>query len=303
MATTDAVRGRLSELHEAVWELAAIALALQDPASTDPQRRASAEAVLVETGFMENSSGTPRPAAGVAEVMGTDAGRLASQASTAILQTAGLLSGAKGWQDQDDQALLAQGRASAQGAPLFKAFAMDGLGDLLSGPSPAMLDVGVGVAALAVAYCEAFPGLSVVGLDVSSAALRLAGRTVDEAGMSDRVELRHRDVAELDDRHRYCLAWLPAPFVPPSALHQGLPRIVTALVPGGWLVVGHGKFHEGRRSNAISRFQTTIFGGTALDDDQAQAMLRDAGLEKVFTFPTPPGTPGITVGRRAARAD
>lgn len=302
-ATAEAVRERLGELHEAVWELAAIALALRDPASTEPEQRDAAEAVLVEIGLLENSAGAARPAGGLAEVIGTDAGLVGSQASTAILQAAGLLSGAKGWEDQDDEALLAQGRASAQGAQMFKAFAvpaMEGLGDLLSGPAPVMLDVGVGVAALAVAYCQAFPGLSVVGLDVFSGALRLARRTVDEAGMTDRIELRHQDVAELDDRHRYCLAWLPAPFVRRSALREGLPRTVEALVPGGWLVVGHGKYHDGRRSNAISRFQTNIFGGTPLDNEEAQGMLRHAGLEKVFTLPTPQGAPAITVGRRPA---
>jgi methylase of polypeptide subunit release factors len=162
-----------------------------------------------------------------------------------------------------------------------------------------MLDVGVGVAAMAVAYCEAFPRLRVVGLDVFARALELAQRTIVEAAMVDRIELRHQDVAVLEDRDLFSLAWLPAPFVPRTAIDTGLPRVVAALVPGGWLVVGHGKLAGRGLSEALTRFQTVAFGGTALNGDQAQELLRGIGLEQVATLPTPEGAPGITVGRRA----
>jgi hypothetical protein len=230
---------------------------------------------------------------------------LAAQAATGILQSAAVLSGANAWTGQDDEAILAQGRASAQGAQAFKMFAvpmLEGLGDLLSGASPVMLDVGVGVAAMAVAYCEAFPGLKVVGLDVLPRALELARRTIDEAGMADRIQLRHQDVATLEDRDAFCLSWLPAPFVPRAAIDAGLPRMVGALVPGGWLVIGHGKFADRRLSNALTRFQTVAFGGTAINGDEARDLLRGVGLEQIVTLPAPEGAPGITVGRRAVRS-
>jgi hypothetical protein len=200
-----------------------------------------------------------------------------------------MLTGAAAWASQDDDALLAQGRASAQGVAAFKMFglpALEGLKALFDGASPQMLDVGVGVAAMAVEYCRTFPTLRVVGLDVLPRALELARRLVDEAGLADRIELRNLDVASLDDDSAYALAWLPAPFVPRRALNAGLPRIVKALVPGGWLMIPHGKF------------QTTVYGGTALDDEEAEALLRGVGLEQVVTFPTPEGAPAITVGRR-----
>lgn len=301
METNDEVRAYLSALHEAVWELAAIALALREPAGGDPALLEAAERVLVASGLMVSASDGFQAVPGLSEAMGGDATRLAAQAAAPILQSAALLSGAKAWTSQDDDALLAQGRASAQGARLFKMFAvpsMPGLGDLLSGSSPVMLDVGVGVAAMAVAWSEAFPSLHVVGIDVFPRALELARRTVDEAGMADRIELRHRDVAELSDKDVFCLAWLPAPFVPGDALHAGLPRIVAALVPGGWVVVGHGKLGEPGLPTELTRFQTVAFGGTAIDDDEAQNLLRSVGLELVSALPTPPGAPAITVGRR-----
>jgi hypothetical protein len=163
-----------------------------------------------------------------------------------------------------------------------------------------MLDVGVGVAAMAVAYCEVFPGLRVVGLDVFPRALELAERTVEQAGMNSRIELRQQDVASIEDREVFCLGWLPAPFVPRNAIDAGLPRMVRALVPGGWLMVGHGKLAGEGLSQAITRLQTVAFGGTALDDGQAQQLLRIVGLERVTTLPTPEGAPAITIGRRSS---
>ena len=305
MDSADEVRAHLNTLHEAVWELAALALALRDPATVDGDQRAAAERVLVEVGVMELSPDGVRPGPGLVEAAGGNPTALAAQAATGILQSAALLAGANAWTRQDDEAIVAQGRASAQAAPAFKAFAvpmMEGLGELLSAPRPMMLDVGVGVAAMAVAYCEAFPGLRVVGLDVFPRALELARRIIDDAGMGDRVELRHQDVAALEDRDVFCLAWLPAPFVPRAAIEAGLPRMMRALVPGGWVVVGHGKFGTGGRSDALTRFQTVAFGGTALDNDEAQDLLRAVGLEQVATLPTPPGAPGVTVGRKRHNA-
>ena len=295
------VRARLNTLHEAVWELAAVALTLRDSASVDPGLRDAAESVLLEAGFLVRDSAGARPSPGLAEAAGTDTSRLAAQVASGILQSAAVLSGASAWTTQDDEAILAQGAASAQAAQAFKAFAapmLDGLTDLLSGPSPMMLDVGVGVAAMAIAYCEVFPGLRVVGLDVFPRALELARAAVDRSGMGTRIELRWQDVASLEDENVFCLAWLPAPFVPRAAINGGLPRMVAALLPGGWLMVGHGKFTGPGLSDALTRLQTVAFGGTPLTGDDAQSLLRQAGLQQIATLPTPTGAPGITVGRK-----
>ena len=106
--------------------------------------------------------------------------------------------------------------------------------------------------------------------------------------MAERIELRHQDVATLEDRARCCLAWLPTPFVPRAAIDAGLARMLRALVPGGWLMVGHGKFGEGGLADALTRLQTVAFGGTAIDGDEAQELLRGVGLDQVATLPTPP---------------
>lgn len=83
-----------------------------------------------------------------------------------------------------DEALLAQGRASAQGASTFAQFGLprlSGLAEMLARPNARILDVGTGVAALAVAYAELFR------LSLSSASMcrrarwRLAAETVEYA--------------------------------------------------------------------------------------------------------------------------
>jgi Methyltransferase domain len=301
IATAAEAETLIHRLQQGVWQLAALAVVLRDDPARDPEQKGQAQQVLVELGLMSETTSGIAPSAGLAEFIRRGRSDLAAESAANILQSAGMLSGAAAWASQDDDALLAQGRGSAQGVAAFKMFglpALEGLKDLFDGESPQMLDVGVGVAAMAVEYCHTFPRLRVVGLDVLPRALELARRLVDEAGLANRIELRHLDVASLEDDRAYALAWLPAPFVPRAALNAGLPRVAKALVPGGWLIMPHGKFHDDQLKNALSRFQTTVYGGATLDDEEAQALLRGVGLEQVLTFPTPEGAPALTVGRR-----
>jgi hypothetical protein len=276
----------------AAWTTAALVIALRD-AGPDAHRAAAKEVLRTLDVDVVDGSGD-----------GDRAG-IAAQAAAPILQVAAVLRGEGGsWAGQSDEALLAQGRASAQGAAMMARFVfpqLPGLLDALRRPGARMLDVGTGVAALAVAYAEQFPALTVVGLDVLPRVLALARTTLAAHPAGDRVVLREQDVATLDEPETYALAWLPAPFVPPEPLRAGVERLRAALVPGGWLVLGHGRFAGDPLDDAVSRFKTVAYGGTALDDGQAAGLLGDAGLEEVRTVPTPPGAPALTVGRRPAR--
>ena len=160
----------------------------------------------------------------------------------------------------------------------------------------------IGIHPMALAHYpnlkDAQDALTVVGLDVLPRVLALAAGTVAASSVAERVILREQDVSTLDEHATYALAWLPAPFLPESALRAGAPRVAGALVPGGWVMVGHGKFTNEPVEDALTRFKTIAYGGTALDDDQAQSLLRNAGLMDVATMPTPAGAPAITVGRK-----
>lgn len=231
-----------------------------------------------------------------------DGAGVSAQAAAPLLQAAAVLRGDGDlWATQSDAALLAQGRASAQGAAMFAQLGLprlEGLASAISRPGARMLDVGTGVGALAVAYAERFPELTVVGIDVLPRVLVLAAATVAASTVADRVALRNQDMATLDDPPTYALAWVPAPFVPTAALEVGLSRVARALTAGGWLMLGHARFTGDPVNDALTRFKTVAFGGTALDDKQAQRIVIDAGLESVSTLPTPPGAPAVTVGQR-----
>jgi hypothetical protein len=273
------------------WINAAIALAL-DNSRSEVQRLAAADLLRSLDVDVDADLGE------------LDRGRVAAQAAAPLLQTAAVVGGdGELWEGQSDEALLAQGRASAQGAAAMVQFGLPmlgGLAEALAQPGAMMLDVGTGVAAMAVAYAELFPRLTVVGLDVLPRVLALAAATVSASAVADRVVLREQDVATLDEEATYALIWLPAPFIPEVALRAAMPRVARAMAPGGWVMVGHGKFAESPSENAITRFKTVIYGGTALDDEQAQRLLREAGLQNVRTTATPRGGPAITVGRKAS---
>ena len=299
-ARTDTAASGPARLHEllstgdrAAWATAALALVAG--AGGTPELRRSAEAVLDALGISLDPGAVP----------GIDRAGVAGQAAAPLLQTSALLTRGELWVDQPDEAIIAQGRASAQGAAAFERLGLPflaGLAEALATPGARMLDVGTGVAALAASYAELFPELTVVGIDVLPRVLALAEDLLRTSPVADRVVLREQDVSGLSEEATYVLAWLPAPFVPEEAVRAGVPRIVRSLVPGGWLVVGHGKFAGEPLDDALTRFKTVSYGGTPLSNEQAHTLLRDAGLVDVTTVATPVGAPAITVGRRTPGA-
>ena len=168
--------------------------------------------------------------------------------------------GSQLWAGQSDESLRAQRRASAQAAAAFAQFLLPrltGLSEALSRPGVRMLDVGTGVAAMAVAYAERYPMLTVVGLDVLPRVLELAADTVAASSAADRVVLRKQSVAVLNELDTYALGWPPAPFIPEAALHSGAIRVASSLVSGGWLLLGHGKLSGNPLDVALTRFKTS----------------------------------------------
>jgi SAM-dependent methyltransferase len=281
---------------QAAWSLAALALATRD--DSPPELAAAAGELLAVTG-LTGAPGGPLRGLGTATP-----GQIASQAAAALHQTSALVSGRGiSWNAQSDEALLAQGNASAQGARPFAQFMlpmMDGLSGRLATPGARMLDVGTGVGGLAISFAETFPHLHVLGIDVLDRALALARQAVAASDAATRVTVRKMDVADFSDDTGFDIAWLPAPFIPQPALSAGLPRVTAALRPGGWLMVGHGKFGGTPVEDALTRLKTIAHGGTPLDEAAACRLLSDAGLTSVRPVPTPRGVPAITIGQKPA---
>jgi len=278
---------------QAAWSLAALALAAQGDGP--PELTAAARELLAAAGLAA-APGTPLPGLGTATP-----GQIASQAAAALHQ-ASALAGGRGydWGTQSDEALVAQGRVSAQRAATVARLMLPAMRDLagrLAGPDARLLDVGTGAGALAVAFAQVFPQVQVLGIDILDRALGLARQAIAASDVGARVTVRKQDVVEFADDAGFDLAWLPAPFIAEPALHAGLPRVVATLRPGGWLIVGHGKFGGTPAEDALTRLKTLAYGGTPIGGAAACQLLRKAGLISVRTVPTPAGAPAITIGQ------
>ncbi len=305
----------LSRLEETAWVLAGFHHLVQSGALTaealtlSTSEDEAAARMLAAVGLVDATSDL-QLARGLAELISDGSLETRGQAIVSTLRQVAAAAGtvatgeAEGWAAQDDATLLAQGRSSALGGTMLARYAVPmlaGLDDRFVAGGD-FLDVGVGVAEIAAAFCEAMPNAHVVGLDVLPQAVALAHQTIAERGLKDRVEIRLLPVEDLADISQFDLAWMPAPFLPQSIFSAGLTRVFAALRPGGWLVVGAGRFDGDALAVSVTYWRTLRSGGTPLTSDQAQAVLADVGFVEAKALPTPPGAPALYAGRKPISA-
>jgi len=176
------------------------------------------------------------------------------------------------WTFDDPVLLQAQGAASAVVARLL---AENGL----VSPGARVLDVGTGVAGLAIALCETFPDTTVVGVDPWEPALALARENVVAAGLEDRVTLQATPVEELDDPDGFDLAWVPSFFIREAALDAAAARVLALLRPGGSIVVGAPFSSEDEPlGTAVDDLFTIRAGGSVVPAGDMIARLERAGF-------------------------
>lgn len=301
-------------LEAAVWAMAAIVStqrqALSEPLSDvlarDPQRTAVLESVgLVRTGAEGLVVHPSLDRADAATARSAVEAKLSSlrQAVSAATDSAG--SPQDGWSAQTDEVLLGQGRASAAtGRALAGRVVprLPGCVERLKAEGSRILDVGTGVAALALALAEAFPEARVEGIDVLERALDLARAELAAAqpAVAARVSLRHQDAADVSEEETYQLVWLPAPFLSEEALRSALPRLVAALEPGAWLVAGTNPAVDDALRRSVGRWTAVRGGGNAFDTARMTEELVALGLGETRTFPTVAGGPVLVAARRPA---
>jgi SAM-dependent methyltransferase len=298
-------REPLAALEAAVWALSAavatmreaLAAPLADVLAADAERTA----VLTAIGLVENGPDGLVPH----RSLRPDGGSASVEAKLgSIRQALALAAGdaGDGWGEQDDAVLLHQGRASAgTGRALATKIvpALPGLAGRLDSPGARILDVGTGVAALALALARALPQVTVVGIDISERPLTLARREIAAAeDVSGRVSVRRQDVADLAEHEAFDLVWLPAPFLGEAVIEAALPRVAAATRPGGWVVVGTNPAPADPLLSAVARWRATRNGGSAYDTGRAEAALTAGGLDDLRTFPTVPGGPILVAARR-----
>lgn len=179
------------------------------------------------------------------------------------------------WEFDDPALLQAQGSASAVVARL--------LAEAGVVPERArILDVGTGVAGLAIALCESFPAVTVVGIDPWEPALRIGRENVEAAGLGDRVTLVATTVEELEDTDGFDVAWLPSFFIPEAVLDAALERVFAVLRPGGTIVVASQYAAEDDPlAAAVDALFTVRAGGSVVSPEEMIPRLGRAGFANV----------------------
>ena len=198
-----------------------------------------------------------------------------------------------GWRYTDPVLLQAQGSASGVVASLF---AGAGLGK----PDARILDVGTGVAGLAIAFCRTYPEATVVGLDPWEPSLEIARRNVEEAELGSRITLVASTIQDFRDDDGFDLAWLPSFFIPEVVLDEAVARIHGLLRPGGTLVVGTTQGEEGSLETAVDNLRNLRSGGSVAGGADALERLTRAGFVGVREAELGPDVPlRLAVGTRA----
>lgn len=230
--------------------------------------------------------------------------RAAAAARSALLQAADFAKGdaldLDGWRHEDPAILRAQGISSSSAVPALAA-AFPSLGDLaarMERPGATALDVGTGVAAIAIALCRRFPELRVVGLEPAKAPMAEARRNVVAAGMDRRIELRGQRVEDLADEAEFDFAFLPAVFLSTETLRVALPAIHRALRPGGWLITASLGATGDELAPALSRLIATLWGSEALPPETVRELVDAAGYAEVRVFDVPPGATLVPIAAR-----
>ncbi len=264
--------------------------------------------ILAAAGLLREDGDGFSPAAGMTALMEHGGPALVESMRSAVGRIATVVRGGslqEGWATEDDETLVAQGAASGGLVSVVLPAVFGQLPELeeqVHAAGACFLDVGVGVAGMACALAEAFPSLSIVGIDPLPRAIRLASQAVAARDLGQRVALRACGVQDIDDQDAFDVAWIPAPFVPPPDFEAGLANLHRALRPGGWILVGMGRL-DGRGVPAeVTRWQTTLAGGTPLTPDEAATLLTNAGFTDIVRVTTPPTTPVLVAARRTARS-
>jgi SAM-dependent methyltransferase len=200
--------------------------------------------------------------------------------------------GSLAWTHTETELLQAGGEVSAGFAEALTRTIvprLDGLARRLGSPDGSFLDVGVGVAGLAIAMARLWPSLNVVGIDPWAPSLALARENVRSAELTDRIQLREQTVEDLCDTDAFDLAWIPSAFMPERVIPAACEHIHRALRPGGWLLFAMANPGADPVTAAVVRLRTVLWGGCVIVPSEVEALLSQTGFVDVRTLPSPPG--------------
>lgn len=291
------LRETVSRLHAAANALAALGAALDARASGAPLPAALAprvDEVLALLGID-----------GLEHLTQAELRSTLGEIRTFSLTNAKLLFAASrgaGWSHTERELLEAAGDVSVTFPHQLKhvlAGRLDGLGERLAQPGAAFLDVGTGVAAMAIEMARLWPQLRVVGIDRSRSALAIARERVRAAECEARIELREQSVEALSDEACFDLAWIPSAFVSAQALAFAVERVRRALRPGGFVLVPMLRAGGEDLASALAGLRVAMFGGTWTTQEAVMQLLSAKRFCDVRAMPAAQAAlTGLIVGRR-----
>ncbi|HEX6507372.1 MAG TPA: class I SAM-dependent methyltransferase, partial [Chloroflexota bacterium] len=188
------------------------------------------------------------------------------------------------WGHTDPTILEAQGRSGLALTRMLATKVFPMVPDLearLRAPGGAFLDIGMGVGVNCIELCRIYPHLRAVGLEPGATQAAEARRSIAEAGLENRIEVRSQHVEDLTDRETYDLAFFPQVFMPVEVLDVGAPKVRDALRPGGWIMLLAFDAPGDNLHSAIARLMNVLWGGGSVTPDDVAATLLSAGFEQV----------------------
>lgn len=173
-----------------------------------------------------------------------------------------------------------------------------------------ILEIGAGAGVHTLRYARTFRTCRVVGMETDLASIALARQRLDEAGVGERVEIRHQDANELDDQDSFDLATMNL------VLHETggeedwrnvLRRTFAALRPGGGIVVSELPYPDAidsYRSNPVHRrlaaiqLHETVVGCGAITEHQLLDLVSAAGFADVRVADQPRRSRHVVIGTK-----
>ena len=191
-----------------------------------------------------------------------------------------------GWAIDDTDLLETMGRASSSAFSRILALAEDrpALRDALTGT---FLDIGTGVAGIALKAAETCPGLRIEAIDVWKPALAIAERNIAASQHAARIRLADLDVVALEPVPRFTLVWLPTMFMARPVLEQAVSRVAAASRPGAWLVAPVYTRPEDPFAMAMTTLRTLRGGGEVQEPSEIEALMRAHGYVDIETDVAP----------------
>jgi hypothetical protein len=186
-----------------------------------------------------------------------------------------------GWAFPDPALLQAQGDMSRAFPRHFATMAKDRPDFAAAFDGGHFLDIGVGVASLALEAAAQFPRLRVTGLDIWEPSLALARAHIAASPHADRVSVRVQDVTTLDETEAYTAIWFPILFFPRPVVEAALPRLSAALRPGGWLIIPRTAPPSDGLGSAIGGLQMLRQGGSPWTDEALGDCVARSGFSDV----------------------